>query len=474
MTTLKITPGTFVRLQGTQLKEHYRIRNKIHQGTFSSIRLVTSKLTNENRVVKTVHKRALRTPLHHEKLLKQFNLMKMLDHPNIIKMYEYFEDDTNYYFIAEHCSGGDLFSRIAEQGIISESAAAEFMRQILSVLSYLHNKGIVHRDLKPENFLLCSGTDFELLKLAELSSATELEPGQTLHEEVGGVYYTAPEMLLEPPAYDFKADVWSAAVILYVMLSGIPPFNGSSDSIIKRKIQAGRYTFSSPEFDNLSYESKDFIMQLLYLRADFRPTAAEALEHTWITFANKKPISELHAEALFTNIKNFKAESILHKAALSFIVSQYTTQAESADMYQIFKSLDKNDNGSLSKAELIEGYKQVFPDSSADPHEIEEEVNKIFDQIDIDGSGEVDYSEFILATTTRQKLISKERVKLAFDALDSLHTGKISTMALKNLFGTVRQYDEEYWRSIIREVDTNGDGLIDFEEFTRMMGPLTD
>jgi calcium-dependent protein kinase len=439
----------------------------------SSIRRLTHKLTKDERILKAVNKRSLKTAAQTEQLLKRVNLLKSLDHPNIIRVFEYFEDDKNYYFVAEYCSGGDLFTKITQQGYVSEATAAEYMRQILSVLTYLHSKGVIHRDLKPEHFLLDSSSETASLKLFDITTIALLEPGRTLTEPYGTAYYMAPEILAEHPRYDFKADVWSAGVMLYILLSGIPPFNGSTETVIKRKVKAGRFTFHSPEFDVVSLEGKDLITSMLTVAPAERPSAVEALRHPWILlFANKRPISDFHAQAIFNNIRKFRVESALHRAALSFIVSQFVTRQESADLFQIFKALDKNDNGTLSKAELTEGYKEVFPDSDEDY--IEEEVNRIFRQVDINSSGEIEFSEFMMATADRHKLVSKERVRLAFEALDINHTGLLNTSVLKNIFGSVSQYNEDFWRSIIQEIDLNGDGLIDFFEFSEMMWKLTD
>jgi calcium-dependent protein kinase len=221
MSAAVVSPGTFVRLQSSQIKEHYTIRQKVHQGATSSLRRLTHKLTGADRILKTVHKRGLRTAGEHEQLLKQFNLLRSLDHPNILKMYEYFEDDKNYYFVAEYCVGGDLFSKITEQGLMTEAAAAEYLREILSVLTYLHGKGYMHKDLKPDSFMLDSTSDRAMLKLIDLSSAASIEPGAHLTEAFGTAYYIAPEVLDKPPRYDSKADIWSA----YDACWGYCPYN---------------------------------------------------------------------------------------------------------------------------------------------------------------------------------------------------------------------------------------------------------
>ena len=160
----------------------------------------------------------------------------MTDHPNIIKLYETFEDKKNLYFIMEECSGGELFQRLAmnamENKLYTEKVAASLMKQILEAVNYLHFHGVSHRDLKPENILLSSMDENSQLKLIDFGLSQVLKTMEDIMKgEVGTLYYMAPEVILGN--YDEKCDVWSCGVILYIMLSGNPPFFSKNEKILK-------------------------------------------------------------------------------------------------------------------------------------------------------------------------------------------------------------------------------------------------
>ena len=175
--------------------------------------------------------------------------MMKTDHPNIIKFYEYFEDIGYLYLIMEECGGGELFDKITERlemrKPFTEKEAAGVFKQLMSAVAFCHGQNIVHRDLKPENILLQTKfidspikvIDFGLSKIFKNSD-------HTMFNKCGTPYYIAPEVL--NGYYDEKCDIWSAGVILYILLSGEPPFNGYTDEEIYRKILSKKFSFPSP------------------------------------------------------------------------------------------------------------------------------------------------------------------------------------------------------------------------------------
>lgn len=190
-------------------------------------------------------------------------------------MYEVFEDDKRLYIVTEICKGGELYEDVMSKGKISERNAAVLLKQLLWCLNYLHKKNIVHRDLKPENILLEAKKDYDQMKIIDFGTATYIKPGQILNEKLGTPYYIAPEVLQK--AYTNKCDIWACGVILYLVLSGVPPFNGITDYDIMTKIKIGKFTFLDPIWETISDECKSFIEKLLTYNYEKRPTAEEAL-----------------------------------------------------------------------------------------------------------------------------------------------------------------------------------------------------
>ena len=459
-----ISSSDFIFENRGKLRDVYKISKKIGEGAFSSVRRIKHRVTGEKRAVKTIHKKSLRTEEEKQMVFNEVSILRSLDHPNIIKLHEYYQDDMNYYIITEYCGGGELFERILAQGTISESTAAEYMRQIFSILVYLEEKKVAHRDLKPENFLLSSTEPDAYLKLIDFGSSSPYNPGEIMTSKVGTPYYIPPEVLRKN--YNHKCDIWSAGVVMYILLCGYPPFGGNTDQEILKKISAGRFSFPSPEWDDISFESKNLIENLLNMDVLRRYDARQALSHSWITNASRIPINRSSASMLFRNLRNFRSEQMLKKATIGFITSQLSTKAEREEMMDLFKSLDTDNSGTLDANELKQGFSLLFGNEI---NNIDQEIESIMKQVDLDGSGTIEYSEFVSATLNRQQLLSKERLEMAFKAFDLDGSGTITANELKEVLGRSHHYEDEVWNRLIAEADLNGDGVIDLSEFTKMM-----
>ena len=464
MEPFRITGGDFVTEKKGKLRDTYRIGKKLGDGAFGSVRKITHRGTGEIRAVKTIHKKSLRTEDERRTFFNEVSVLRSLDHPNILKLYEFYQDDKNYYLITEYCSGGELFDRIISIGSFTEAMAASYMRQILSVVAYCHERNIVHRDLKPENFLLDSTSDTANLKVIDFGTSQFFTPGQNLRIKFGTPYYIAPEVLKKN--YNHNCDVWSAGVNMYILLCGYPPFGGNTDEQILRRVAAGRFVFPSPEWDYISKEAKDLITKMLTFDYTRRISAREALQHPWLQNASRAPINTEMARNIFNNLQGFRSEQKLQRATFTFIASQLATKQERDEMLELFKSLDSDSSGTLSRSELIEGFHLLFEETVED---VEAEVDRIMRQVDTDQSGEIDYNEFVTATLNKQKMLSRERLEAAFKAFDADNSGTITADELKMMLGKYRQYDDSFWEEIIKEVDQNGDGVIDLREFTEMM-----
>jgi calcium-dependent protein kinase len=194
-------------------------------------------------------------------LFNEINILKNLDHPNIVKMYESFEDEKRYYIVTEICKGGELFDEIIARGKFTEKDAAVLMKQVLSCVNYCHKNNIVHRDLKPENVLLEANKDFDQIKIIDFGTSLQFDPSKFLDEKLGTPYYIAPEVLNKK--YNEKCDIWSCGVILFIILSGVPPFNGANDQEIMKNVKIGKFSFSDPCWTNVSDKAKDLIKKLL-------------------------------------------------------------------------------------------------------------------------------------------------------------------------------------------------------------------
>merc|ERR1719436_2009524 len=247
--------------------------------------------------------------------------MKIMDHPNIIKLIETFVDHRNIYLVMELCTGGELFDRIIESGHFTEVQAAILMQQIVRAIYYMHENHVCHRDLKPENFLFMTKETIEknLLKIIDFGLSCKFEPNQILSTKAGTPYYVAPQVLAGK--YDHLSDLWSCGVIMYVLLCGYPPFFGETDAEVLSKVRLGNFSFNQADWKNISEDAKNLIRLMLKMNPRDRCTAEQSLNHDWIK--NKAPKSKnLNLqEGLVDNLRGFRSQNKFKKVALNVIAS---------------------------------------------------------------------------------------------------------------------------------------------------------
>jgi len=462
---LNINFSSFINEKTGSYNVDYKLGGVLGTGAFAQVRKVTNRKTKAVRAMKVVEKKKVSTYEEQRKFICEIQVLRQLDHPNILKLYEFYQDQKNYYIIIELCTGGELFDKIIEQGSLSEKEASYIMKQLLGAVVYAHNHNIVHRDLKPENILLDITSDGGYnIKVIDWGTAKSFDPTQKMTEKFGTPYYIAPEVLAK--SYNEKCDIWSCGVILFILLSGYPPFPGKNDKEIMKNVLKGEYSLESEEWKYASEEAKDLIRRMLSYDPTKRLSAKEALEHKWFEkVLTKEKVNKELIQHNLRNLKNFRAEQKLQQATFTFIASQLASKEEKQQLMETFKTLDKNGDGTLSRQEILDGYRQIMDEEDA-----EAEVNRIMAMVDIDKSGEIDYTEFIAATLDKKKMVSKERLEQAFNMFDKDGNGSITADELKEVLGgQLSNIDEGVWDEIVSEVDTNGDGQISLEEFTSMM-----
>ncbi|CAH8275785.1 unnamed protein product [Arabidopsis lyrata] len=233
----------------------------------------------------------------------------------------------------------------------SEKAAAGVIRSILNVVQICHFMGVIHRDLKPENFLLASSTDENaMLKATDFGLSVFIEEGKVYRDIVGSAYYVAPEVLRR--SYGKEIDIWSAGIILYILLCGVPPFWAETEKGIFDEIIKGEIDFQSQPWPSISESAKDLVRKLLTKDPKLRISAAQALEHPWIRGgeAPDKPIDS----AVLSRMKQFRAVNKLKKLALK-VIAESLSEEEIKGLKTMFTNMDTDKSGTISYEELKTG-----------------------------------------------------------------------------------------------------------------------
>ncbi|XP_012446961.1 calcium-dependent protein kinase 4 isoform X4 [Gossypium raimondii] len=281
---------------------------------------------------------------------------------------------------------------------------------------------------------------------------------QYFSDVVGSPFYVAPEVLLKH--YGPEADIWSAAVILYILLSGVPPFWAETDSGIFRQILHGKVDFESEPWPSISESAKDLLRKMLERDPQKRITAYEVLCHPWIVDDRVAPDKPLDS-AVLSRLKKFSAMNKLKKMALR-VIAERLSEEEIGGLKELFKMIDTDNSGTITFQELKDGLKKVGSELT------ETEIKALMEAADIDNSGTIDYGEFLAATLHINKIEREENLVAAFSFFDKDGSGYITIDELQQAckeFGLGDVHLDE----MIKEIDQDNDGRIDYGEFAAMM-----
>ena len=455
-----IQKSNFISSKTTPISKEYIMGKTLGKGAFGTVRLCVHKATKQTRACKILKK----ANQDMQALYEEVEILSKLSHPNIMQIYEVFNDKTNFYIVSEFCQGGELFDAISKKGSFSENEAARIMKQVLSAICYSHQNNIVHRDLKPENILLDDKGSDLTIKIIDWGCAKSFKKNEKMTNADGTPYYIAPEVL--EGNYDEKCDVWSCGVILYIMLCGYPPFNGETDDDILVAVKKGKFDFPKEEWSSVSKEAIELIKGMLTYEPSKRLSALECISQSWFVKNKGKHVTDKKmAKNVLGNMKKFKRDRKLEQATIGFIVNQLISKEERKELVKQFQEWDTNGDGVLSRDEIIEGYRKTY--GAVD----ENEIDNMMLSIDLDGNGVIDYNEFLSCAFNRDKIMSKDNLELTFKAFDSDGSGKISVDELMTIFtkGDKGHANREVFEKMVKEADENGDGEISFQEFKTIM-----
>uniref|UniRef100_A0A1J3IY12 non-specific serine/threonine protein kinase n=1 Tax=Noccaea caerulescens TaxID=107243 RepID=A0A1J3IY12_NOCCA len=437
----------------------YDLHKELGRGQFGITYKCTDKSNGREYACKSISKRKLIRRKDIEDVRREVMILQHLTgQPNIVEFRGAYEDKDNLHVVMELCSGGELFDRIIKKGSYSEKEAANIFRQIVNVVHVCHFMGVVHRDLKPENFLLVSTDEDSPIKATDFGLSVFIEEGKVYRDIVGSAYYVAPEVLHQN--YGKEIDVWSAGVMLYILLSGVPPFWGENEKTIFKAVLEGNLDLESSPWPSISESAKDLIRKMLARDPKRRITAAEALEHPWLTDSkiSDKPIDS----AVLIRMKQFRAMNKLKKLALK-VIAENLSEEEIKGLKQMFKNIDTDGSGTITIDELRSGLHRLGSKLT------ESEIKQLMEAADVDKSGTIDYIEFITATMHRHRLEKEENLIEAFKYFDKDRSGFITRDELKHSMTQYGMGDDATIDEVINDVDTDNDGRINYEEFVAMM-----
>lgn len=451
--------GTVLGRKTGNLKEIYTLGRKLGQGQFGTTFLCVDKAQGKEFACKSIAKRKLTTEEDVEDVRREVQIMHHLaGHPSVVQIVGAYEDAVAVHVVMELCTGGELFDRIIKRGHYTEKKAAELARVIVGVVEACHSLGVMHRDLKPENFLFVNEKEESSLKTIDFGLSVFFRPGETFTDVVGSPYYVAPEVLRK--RYGQECDIWSAGVIIYILLSGVPPFWDETERGIFEQIVKGELDLASEPWPTVSESAKDLVRKMLVRDPKKRLTAHEVLCHPWVRIGGVAPDKPLDS-AVLSRLNQFSAMNKLKKIAIR-VIAENLSGEEIAGLKQMFKMIDADNSGHITVEELKKGLEKVGSKLK------DSEINSLMQAADMDNSGTIDYGEFIAAMLHLNKVQKEDHMYAAFSYFDQDGSGYITQEELQQAcekFGLTNIPMEE----LMSEVDQDNDGRIDYNEFVAMM-----
>ena len=320
---------------------NYKIKEVIGEGTFSKVKLGINTITKEKVAIKILEKSKIIEKDDLERIFREMKIIKQLNHQNIVKVYEIFENNEYYFIIMDYCEGGELFDYIVKKERLKEEETAYFFYQIINGIEYIHSKGIVHRDLKPENLLLKGD---KILKIIDFGLSNYFNEKKLLTTPCGSPCYASPEMVSGNKYNGFDIDIWAIGVILYAMLCGYLPFEDEDNNILFQKIL--ECNLEIPEF--LSELSIDILHKILEVNPNKRIKIEDIKKHNFYLLGKKV------FNKKFINKNDYGDEKDFNRINSDFTISVNKNNKnkifknENLDLYIPIKTTNRNYEDSSS------------------------------------------------------------------------------------------------------------------------------
>ncbi|CAD8156398.1 unnamed protein product [Paramecium octaurelia] len=419
-----------------------------------------SKSNTISRVVRTYNCENMRSELLQE-FEENVNTLLQLKHLNIQGTMSYYCNKKRLSLIGEYLEGGNLLLRLDVFSQMQQFAMIEIFCQIMAGLQYLHENQITHGDIRLEHIMF-TNKSLDKIKLVDFgisnsmkSLSTNWRAISTMHE----LSFRSPEAL--KGQVTMKSDIWSCGCLLYFFLTSHMPFQANNIQSLRNSILRGVPNFEGSEWNNIDPSLKQLISKMLHPNPSQRPSARQVLNHN--VFVGRARILQNPNKTLQRHMRDFKISSQLQTAMLIYIADNLMSDEDKKKLMDEFMKFDLNNDGQLSKEELLSVYSRTLPHDRA-----LKEVNNIFKKIDANGSGKIDYQEFVIATIDQKKYFNKEKLMMIFQQIDSDHSGQLNKEELKKLLRDMSIPIKKY-EQLSRQLDSNGDGQINQEEFIGMM-----
>ena len=523
---IKINARNFViERKNTNYFDLYEKIQFLGEGSYGSVYKVKRKNTGTREIIramKEISKKLCRTKENEDELRNEIEVLKNLDHPNIVKIFEFFEDDKNMYLINEFCSGGDIAVLMDDYGLFPEFLVKYVMFQVFLAISFLHSNKVVHGDIKRENIgYVCTDnkkdkndidnffknffndkelqyelaeasgienlSDKALSLVKELSNynikildfgSAKMKKKDKQNEHISGItgtdIYCSPEVVKDK--YDFDCDEWACGIMMYIFLTGFPPFDGNNEEEIFDKILTQEPNFDVPQLKKVSNNCIDLMKKLLIKDEEKRIKANEALNHkffkTGINVGNllkgKFKENEKILKTLFrrkTIELRDKKRSKFRDVVIAYISLNFSEQNEEKQARQIFMEMTGGDKHFLIKKNtFVSRMGQICKD--LDKKEIEE----LFNSIDENETGNIEYEELIRALTDKEKLLSDKNLKEAFAFFDKDNNGTISWNEIAEIVYPEGKIPQNTIKEFLNEIGQKDENMeIDFYQFKKIL-----
>ncbi|XP_064424391.1 death-associated protein kinase 3 [Latimeria chalumnae] len=423
------------------VEDHYEMGEELGSGQFAIVRKCREKTTGVEYAAKFIKKRRLsssRRGVSREEIEREVNILREIQHPNIITLHDVFENKTDVVLILELVSGGELFDFLAEKESLTEEEATQFLKQILDGVHYLHSKRIAHFDLKPENIMLLDKKVVSpRIKLIDFGIAHKIEAGNEFKNIFGTPEFVAPEIVNYEPL-GLEADMWSIGVITYILLSGASPFLGETKQETLTNISGVNYDFDEEYFSNTSELAKDFIRRLLVKDPKKRMTIRDSLEHPWIKVIKRRNVRQEdngkkteRRRLKTTRLKEYTIKSHSSMPPNNTYVNFERFSKVMEEISSAEESLREMERNKKSFKEDIEALVSIYEEKEAWYKEENESICQDLRQL-------------------RQELLKTETLRK--ETQEEVRTTQLSTNALKRKFGKLENRYEALAKQMASEV----------------------